>query len=102
MGPHEEHLRLAREAADELKSRLSKLSISLDKDISRRKEMSECGEDAGLFKKKEIKKEKDEIAYLESIYPSQLYRQISRWIKAQEKLKDGPRKRRRRRRNRSS
>ena len=64
LGPHEEHLRLAREAADELKSRLSKLSISLDKDISRRKEMSECGEDAGLSKE-EIKKEKDEIAYLE-------------------------------------
>ena len=98
---HKEHLRLARTAADELKSHLTRLNISLEKDIARRKEMSQYGEEAGLSKE-EMRKEKDEIAFLESIYPAQLYRQISRWIKAQEKLKDGPSKKRRRRRNRSS
>ena len=101
LGPHKDHLRLAREAADELKSHLTRLNMSLEKDIAKRKEMSQYGEEAGLSKE-EMRKEKEEIAFLESIYPVQLYRQISRWIKTQEKLKDGPPRKRRRRRNRPS
>jgi len=76
--------------------------MSLEKDIAKRKELLECGEDSNDGSTEEIKREREEIAFLESIYPEQLYRQLTRWIKFQEKTKDGPpRKKRRRRSNRS-
>lgn len=98
LGAREEYLCHAKKSALELKAYLSKLSKILEKDISRKKEMLEYADDAGLTKE-EIQKEKEEIKFLESVYPVQLYRQLSRWIKAQEKSKSGSRKRRRRRSN---
>tara|TARA_B100001123_G_scaffold451206_1_gene628466 strand:- start:7066 stop:7416 length:351 start_codon:yes stop_codon:yes gene_type:complete len=99
---HEDYLLKSKEAALELKSYLTKLHMSLEKDIAKRKELLDFSEGEAVCSPEEIKKEKEEIAFLESICHEQLYRQLTRWIKFQEKIKDGPpRKKRKRGRNRS-
>ena len=95
---HEEYLCLAKKSAADLRTYLSKLSISLEKEVDRRKELLQYASDAGLSKT-EIQKEKEELEFLESIYPSQLYRQLTKWLKVQEKVKDDRGKKRKRRRN---
>ena len=95
---HEEYLCLAKKSALDLKSLLSKLSMSLEKEIARKKDVVEYASEAGLSKA-DLQKEKENLAFLESIYPTQLYCQLTKWIKAQEKFKNGTRKKRKRRRN---
>lgn len=96
---HEVYLEMVRESADQLKGHLARLNASLEKDLARRKELLKYAKEEGISHE-EIRKEEEEFKFLESIYPVQLYRQLAKWIKHQEKIKDGPPKQKRKRKRR--
>ena len=87
----EKRIREAIEIASSLRQTLSRLQREMSNEIDRKKELLELAE-LDNVPKKQIDIEKKELIALQEVYPDQLYRQLVRWIKAQEKMLRGENK----------
>jgi hypothetical protein len=80
----EKRVREAIDIASSLQKALSRLQKEMSIEIVRKKELLELAE-LDNVSKKQIDLEKKELKSLQGVYPDQLYRQLVRWVKAQEK-----------------
>lgn len=80
----EKRVREAIDIALSLQKALSRLQKEMSGEIIRKKELLELAE-VDNVPKKQIDLDRKELKSLQEVYPDQLYRQLVRWIKTQEK-----------------